>query len=78
MKKEFEQVIEDEDDIVEIKDSECTDEIDPQYEKYLQNDFQDKIVENIFDDIVEYIKTQAIPICEYLTIEEVECIIENI
>ena len=78
MKKEFEKVNEDEDIIVEIKDTECTDEIDPEYEKYLQNDFQDKIVENIFNDIVEYINTQAIPICEYLSLEEVENIIENI
>ena len=53
-------------------------EIDPEYEQYLQNSFQDEIVETIFYNIVEYIKNQAIPICEHLTQEDVEIIIENL
>ena len=53
-------------------------EIDPDYENYLQNSFQDEIVMSIFNDIAEYIKDQAIPICEHLTLEDVEIIIENI
>ena len=53
-------------------------EIDPDYENYLQNSFQDEIVMSIFNDIAEYIKDQAIPICEHLTLEDIEIIIENI
>lgn len=53
-------------------------EIDPDYENYLQNSFQDEIVMSIFNDIAEYIKDQAIPICEHITLEDVEIIIENI
>jgi hypothetical protein len=53
-------------------------EIDPDYENYLQNSFQDEIVMSIFNDVAEYIKDQAIPICEHLTLEDIEIIIENI
>ena len=52
-------------------------DIDPQYEEYLQNDFQDAIITDIFSQMVQYIKNQALPICEYITIDDVEYIIEN-
>lgn len=53
-------------------------ERDPEYEKFLQDQFQDEVINDIFYDIVDYVKTQAIPICEYLTREDVEIIIENL
>ena len=53
-------------------------EIDPDYERYLQNSFQDDVIEDIFLKIKEYINQTAIPICEFLTREGVEIIIQNL
>ena len=53
-------------------------EVDPEYEKYIQNEFQDEVVDTIFYQIADYIKNQAIPICEHLTREDIEVIIENL
>jgi hypothetical protein len=53
-------------------------EIDPEYEEYLQNSFQDDIIEDIFFKIKEYINHTALPICEFLTREGVEIIIQNL
>ena len=62
---------------VNVNENENNNEIDPQYEEYLQNDFQDTIITDIFSQMVQYIKNQALPICEYITIDDVEYIIEN-
>jgi hypothetical protein len=53
-------------------------EIDPAYEQFLQNEFQDEVVDTIFYQIADYIKNQAIPLCEHLTREDIEIIIENL
>ena len=81
MKKEF--LIPDNNEITILnetieKNDNDIDEIDPDYEYYLQNEFQDSVISDIFSEIVEYISNQAIPICEHLTLEDVEIIIENI
>lgn len=52
------------------------DETASDHELYLQNCFQDELVNDIFDDIEDYIRTQAIPICEYLTRDSVEEMID--
>ena len=54
------------------------DSIDPNYEKYLQDDFQDNIVENIFTQMAEYIHTMAISLCEYMTKDDIEDIIDSL
>ena len=43
----------------------------------LQTDFQDEIISTIFNDIIGYIGEHALPICEYVTCDDVECIIED-
>ena len=53
-------------------------EIDPAYLEYLQNSFQDEIVCHLFNNIREYVKNCAIPICEYLTQEDIEIIIQEL
>jgi hypothetical protein len=53
-------------------------DIDPDYEEYLQDSFQDDIVENIFQNIVSYIDSQAIPICEFLTRDDIEDMIDDL
>jgi hypothetical protein len=52
------------------------DSLDPHYEKYLQDDFQDTIIENIFTGIAEYVDRMAIPLCEYITRDDIEDIID--
>ena len=54
------------------------DSIDPDYISYLQTSFQDKVVEDLFEDIVSYIKWTGIPMCEYLTREDIEIIIQDL
>ena len=51
--------------------------IDDEYEQYLQNDFQDALVSEIFNDMVSYIGDQAIPICEFFEIDDVELLIDE-
>lgn len=53
-------------------------DIDPEYLEYLQNSFQDEIVCHLFDKIREYVNNCAIPICEYLTREDIEIIIQEL
>ena len=50
-------------------------DIDSEIEEYLQNDFQDDLVNKIFEDIKNYINDQAVPLCEYLTHDDIEEII---
>ena len=52
------------------------DDTDPEYERYLQDDFQDTIIENIFTNMAEYIEMSAISICEYITRDDIEEIID--
>ena len=54
------------------------DSIDSSYEKYLQDDFQDSIVENIFTEMAEYVDRMAIPLCEYINREDIEDIIDSL
>jgi hypothetical protein len=54
------------------------DTVDPNYEKYLQDDFQDKIVEDVFLAIARYVDSQAVPICEYLTRDDIEVLINEL
>ena len=58
--------------------NEFENEIDPDYEEYLQDSFQDEIIETIFKNIVYYIDSQAIPICEFLTRDDIEDIITTL
>lgn len=53
-------------------------DIDPEHLIFKQNSFQDEIVDNIFNNIITYIRETAAPICEYLTREDVELIISEI
>ena len=53
-------------------------EIDPEHIEFLQNQFQDEIVESIFESIVEYIHETAIPMCEFMTKDDVEVIIDEL
>lgn len=65
----------------EIKPSkidESLDEISTEYEDYLQADFQETIVRDIFEEMVEYIRFQALPICEHITFDDVNDLIELI
>jgi hypothetical protein len=54
------------------------DTVDPNYENYLQDDFQDKIVEDVFLAIAQYVDSQAVPICEYLTRDDIEVLINEL
>lgn len=65
-------------DLDPILTEEELDSIDPDYEKYLQDDFQDTIIENIFTEIAEYVDRMAIPLCEYITRDDIEDIIDNL
>ena len=58
--------------------NEYLDEVDSDHEEYIQNCFQDDIVEIIFNNIVSYIDNQAIPLCEFLTRDDVEDIITTL
>lgn len=60
------------------ENEEEVDEIDPEYEQMRQDMFQDSIVSNIFHNIAKYIDSQAISICEYITREDIEDIINEI
>jgi hypothetical protein len=51
------------------------DGVDSDFEEYLQNDFQDELVNEIFEDIKNYINDQAIPLCEYITHDDIEEIV---
>lgn len=80
MKKEFStDTLQQDDPNFEVRHEEkLEDEIDPEYEKYKQNSFQDEVVDIIFEDILQYIKTNALPICEFMTKDDVEVIIDEL
>ena len=61
---------------VEIEE-ENLDEIDSEYENMLQNNFQDEVVSNIFHNIASYIKDQAISMCEYITEDDIEQVLNE-
>jgi hypothetical protein len=71
-------IIESSDEIDDENEDEDTDTIDPEYIAYLQNSFQDKVVDDIFVNIVSYVGKTAIPICEYLTRDDIEVIIQEL
>lgn len=50
-------------------------DLDSDHEAYLQDSFQDDIVESIYQGILEYIRETGAPICEYITREKIENII---
>uniref|UniRef100_A0A6C0KSH1 Uncharacterized protein n=1 Tax=viral metagenome TaxID=1070528 RepID=A0A6C0KSH1_9ZZZZ len=53
-------------------------DIDPEYLIYLQNSFQDDIIDSLFEQIKNYVKDTGIPFCEYLTKEDIEIIIQEL
>ena len=75
-KKPLEEIEHVEENLTESNEEEY--EIDPAYEQFLQNEFQDEVIDTIFYQIADYVKSQAIPICEHLTREDIEIIIENL
>lgn len=62
----------------DVETVEEQDGIDPDYEQYLQDDFQDTIIENLFKGIALYVNTHAINICEYLTRDDIEILLNDI
>ena len=59
-------------------ENENQNEMDPVHIEFLQNQFQDEIVESIFESIVEYVRETAIPLCEFMTKDDVEVIIDEL
>ena len=60
--------------------NECSDldseyDVDPEYESYIQNSFQDEIILDIYNNLVSYIRDQALPMCEFIEQEDIEDII---
>jgi hypothetical protein len=53
-------------------------EMDPEHIEFLQNQFQDEIVDGIFENIVEYIRETAIPLCEFMSKDDIEVIIDEL
>lgn len=51
--------------------------VDELFEQYLQDEFQDALVSEIFEDMVNYMREQAVPICEFFERDDVELVIEN-
>jgi hypothetical protein len=79
MKKEFSSENRSDDDNTEDEiDDNLEDEIDPDYLKYIQNDFQDTIIDEIFYEIAEYIRENAIPLCEFMTRDDIEVLIDSL
>lgn len=67
------------DEFYDVIDSEEElDVIDPDHEEYLDNEFQNQIIEDIYNEVLEYINFTAAPLCEYLTMEKLEIIIDNL
>ena len=80
MKKEFtiENATEEENQGTQTSAEDNQDEIDPEHIEYLQNQFQDDVVDAIFENIVDYIKEHAVPLCEFMTRDDVEVIIDEL
>ena len=57
----------------EYYDAVCSD-----YEDYLQDEFQDAIEDEIFDKVVSYIRLHALNICEFLTKDDIEPILQDL
>lgn len=53
-------------------------EMDPEHIEFLQNQFQDEIIESIFENIVEYVRETAVPLCEFMSKDDVEVIIDDL
>ena len=71
------QVLIEEPQVVSIIDLDKeSDDFDEEFFEYLQDEFQDELVQKIFDDVCDYVLNQAIPMCEFLTFEDVEEIID--
>ena len=77
----------DEEDTTTIEDNEhngdthaedCKYEMDKDHEAYLQDTFQDEIVSDIYENLVIYIRNHALPMCEYMTQDDVENIIDEL
>jgi hypothetical protein len=49
-----------------------------EHEEYLQDNFQETIVRDIFDELVDYIGSLALPLCEFMTHEDIEEILDII
>jgi hypothetical protein len=60
-----------------VEEEENLDDIDPEYENMLQNNFQDEVVSNIFSDIAKYVDSQALSFCEYIIKDDIEQIINS-
>jgi hypothetical protein len=59
------------------EEDKAVDEVDPEHLEYLQNQFQD-LVNDIFEQIVDYVKITSLPICEFMTRDDVEVIIDEL
>lgn len=68
----------DEDDIYNSAEDEETDDTDPEHLQYLQDQFQDDLVNEIFENIVDYIRDSALPLCEFMTTDDVEVVIDEL
>lgn len=65
-------------DTLDFKNQEQeSDSIDDDYERYLQDAFQYAIINDIFEDMVRYIGDQAIPVCEFFELDDVELLIDE-
>lgn len=64
--------------VVKISTFEERDEIDPNFEAYLQTDFQDAVVSEIFDQLKNFLVESAAPVCEFFEYEDIEDIINDI
>ena len=53
-------------------------EVDPKHTQYLQDSFQDEIIENIYEKVSTYIRDQALPLCENIEYDDIEEIINLI
>jgi hypothetical protein len=46
--------------------------------EFLQNQFQEDTVNYIFENIVDYIRENALYICEFMTRDDIEVIIDEL
>jgi len=68
----------DEDDVYSSAEDVETDETDPEHLQYLQEQFQDDLVNEIFENIVDYVRNNALPLCEFMTPDDVEVVIDEL
>ena len=53
-------------------------DLDPRYVNYLQNSMQDEIIDNIFCGIANYVCENALHLCEFMTKDDVEVVIQEL